>query len=115
MNSKQRSFDPSYGEGAYWKATGNVNRFFLRRIYCRRRDHDIFAQLVSCLRTARKSFGKILLPWRSRPFLKFSSTGDSAEPNYMRFLLPFGREVLCVVFQKAARGIFWDFRHLKGL
>ena len=47
-------------------------------------------------------------------FLKFSSTGDSAEPNHMRLLLPFGGEVLSVVFQKAARGIFWDFRHLMG-
>jgi hypothetical protein len=48
-------------------------------------------------------------------FLKFSSTGDSAEPNHMRLLLQFGGEVLSVVFQKAARGIFWDFRHLNGL
>jgi hypothetical protein len=43
-------------------------------------------------------------------FLKFSSTADSAEPNHVRFLLPFGGEVLSVVFQKAARVIFWDFR-----
>ena len=33
----------------------------------------------------------------------------------MRLLLPFGGEVLSVVFQKGARGIFWDFRHLNGL
>src|SRR5215472_5356960 len=43
-------------------------------------------------------------------FLKFSSTADSAEPNHVRLLLPFGAEVLSVVFQKAAREIFWDFR-----
>ena len=38
-------------------------------------------------------------------FLKFSSTSDSAKPNHMRLLLPFGGEVLSVVFQKAAHGI----------
>jgi len=31
-------------------------------------------------------------------FLKFSSTADSAEPNHLRLLLPFGGEVLSVVF-----------------
>ena len=48
-------------------------------------------------------------------FLKFSSTAHSAEPNNLRLLLPFRGDVLSVVFQKAARWIFWDFRHLNGL
>ena len=47
-------------------------------------------------------------------FLEFSSTADSAEPNHLRLLLPFGGEVFSVVFQKAACWIFWDFRHLNG-
>src|SRR5262249_12860755 len=47
--------------------------------------------------------------------LKFSSRSDSIEPNQMRLLLPFGGEVLSVEFQKAAREIFWNFRHLNGL
>ena len=48
-------------------------------------------------------------------FLKFSSTAHSAEPNHLRLLLPFRGDVLSVVFQKATRWIFWDFRHLNGL
>ena len=47
-------------------------------------------------------------------FLKFSSTAHSAESNHLRLLLLLGGKVLSVVFQKASRGIFWDFRHLNG-
>jgi hypothetical protein len=48
-------------------------------------------------------------------FLKFSSAAHSAEPNRLRLVLPFGGDVLSVVFQKATGRVFWDFRHLNGL
>jgi len=68
-----------------------------------------------CPRMARKSFGRFCFLGEIAHFLKFSSTADSAQPNHLRLLLPFGGEVSSVVFQKAARGIFWDFRHPNGL
>jgi len=46
--------------------------------------------------------------------LSRGSTGDGAEPNYFRFLLPFGDEVSPLIVQKTARRIVWKVRHFSS-
>jgi hypothetical protein len=67
-NMMKQMIQPKLRQRAYREATGKVNQFLRDRICCRRREHDIFAQPVSWSRTARKSFGKIVLPWQGHPF-----------------------------------------------
>jgi len=65
-----------------------VNRLLWDTIYCRHKDHDIFAQPVSCPRMARKScsYGNGHTNSLLRFVLRFASRGksrDKSDPSIM--------------------------------